>query len=490
MATAAGSILALDVSRGEYEGPIVIKKPITIDGRGHSIWSKKGPVVIIKSQGVVLKNLQVDVTGKQEKLTEIELCSLAVQPDAKPTLESVTVRGNVVGLEGEEGAWGYPTAVNMGSLKANVNHTFKLSLLVPVPCRFSCDISGVSILPGGVSGGSMAELTLKIDPLVAGTRLRGSILIKSGALVRRIAVGANVARVDNSAAIVGDGKTLWQPAPETAPPTEKSISSKPTKKVEAKKTKAKKSATKKSAKKKSNLPKGKKKEAKSGAGVPATAGKNSKQTHKKKSQIPAHLPEGPSKRQNKPVVPDDSDQAFRTKDTATLSSKPRSKKTNPINKKSGIPSDGAFAKVPVPPVEKTKPAEAPKKKTETSPPKPKNEASSSVAKEKTSKGATQTKSRSSSKAPRKPRKSSPIKGGFAGGAFQSKPKSSAEPSVKKEVANNPPAKTKPAKKEAPEAKTMSKKKEQGTKPPVKKKPAKRVQSKGLGSVWGEAKKKK
>ena len=62
--------------------------------------------------------------------------------------------------------------------------------------------------------------------------------------------------------------------------------------------------------------------------------------------------------------------------------------------------------------------------------------------------------------------------------------------MKKEVANNPPAKTKPAKKEAPESKTVSKKKEQGTRPPVKKKPAKRVQSKGLGSIWGEAKKKK
>ena len=400
MATASGSVLALDVSRGEYEGPIVIKKPITIDGRGHSIWSKKGPVVIIRSQGVVLKNLQVEVTGKQEKLTDVESCSLAVQPDAKPTLESVTVRGNVVGLEGEEGAWAYPTAVNMGSLKANVNHTFKLSLLVPVPCRFSCDISGVSILPGGVSGGNMAELTLKIDPLAEGTRLRGSILIKSGALVRRIAVGANVARVDNTAAIVGGGNTLWQPVPEPEPPTEKSTSSQQTRKV--KKTKAEKTATKKITKKKTKPLKDRKKDTNADSEVSAKDGKISKPSDNKKHPIPAHLPEGPAKRTKKPVVPGDSAQPFKKRNTATSSSKSQSKKINTSNKKPGVPSGGAFAKEPVEPAQKTEPAKAPRKTTSPDPTKHKKVKEPSLDVKMTPPVATKTEVKSQSQGPRKP----------------------------------------------------------------------------------------
>ena len=55
------------LSPGEYEGPLLIDRPCVVDGQHSTIWANCGPVVIVDSPSVTLKNLRIEVTGSQEK---------------------------------------------------------------------------------------------------------------------------------------------------------------------------------------------------------------------------------------------------------------------------------------------------------------------------------------------------------------------------------------------------------------------------------------
>lgn len=223
-AVSQGGVLTLDISRGEYEGPIVITRPITIDGQGRSIWSKKGPVVSVETAGVTLTNLEIEVTGNEKKLSDEEACALAVEPGVQVALNDVVVRGNVVGVTEEEGVWRYPRSLRVGTVKANQPHEFTLKLAIPIPCRLKSEIAGLTLNPTSIRNSGVTDLALKIDPLSPGTRLRGSILMQTAFLTRRIMVGGNVARNADSKTVEGTGQVLWEPEdaasiPASRPPT-------------------------------------------------------------------------------------------------------------------------------------------------------------------------------------------------------------------------------------------------------------------------------
>ena len=215
-----GGTLTLDISRGEYEGPIVINHPMTIDGQGRSIWSKKGPVVSVQTDGVTLSDLEIEVTGNEKKLSDDEACALAVKPGVQVDLNDIVVRGNVIGVAEEEGIWRYPTrSVRLGTIKPSQPHEFVLRLAVPIPCRLKSEIAGLNITPTSIRNSGVTDLILKVDPLSPGTRLRGSILMQTAFLTRRIIVGGNVARTpDQKKAVEGTGQVLWEPRDVTSIP--------------------------------------------------------------------------------------------------------------------------------------------------------------------------------------------------------------------------------------------------------------------------------
>lgn len=54
------------LSPGEYEGPLVVERPCVVDGRGSTLWAKKGPVLVVSAPNVTIRNLRVEVTGNPE----------------------------------------------------------------------------------------------------------------------------------------------------------------------------------------------------------------------------------------------------------------------------------------------------------------------------------------------------------------------------------------------------------------------------------------
>lgn len=206
--TARGGTLKLEPPRCEFEGPAIFRRPITVVGQGCSLWTEMGPVIIVESSGVVLQDLNVEVTGSQSDSSEATACALVVRPKLGITLQGVVVRGNVMGLDSEEGAWRYPRTLRLGVLRAGQKHTFTLRLAVPVSCRIGSDIAGLEVSPQQLAPGPV-EVTLSTESLKAGTRLRGFLKLRTSLLTRQIQVTCNL-QADAQAGS-GTGQCIDQP---------------------------------------------------------------------------------------------------------------------------------------------------------------------------------------------------------------------------------------------------------------------------------------
>jgi Right handed beta helix region len=217
---ADGETLTLDPPRKEFKGPLVIRKPVRIEGQNGTICARAGPILQIEAAGVVLRDLNVDVTGRDAPTDGDGACALVVQPGLSVALENVAVRGNVLGLEDEEGVWRAPRSLNLGALQPAVPHEFTVSLQTPVACTLESEIDGLKVEPPDLESGTVT-VTLQLDGLPSGTRLRGNLLLRTRQLVRRIVVSGHF----NEPGTTGNGQVLWRPeggavAPDvgTAPP--------------------------------------------------------------------------------------------------------------------------------------------------------------------------------------------------------------------------------------------------------------------------------
>ena len=204
-----GGVVTLDPPGKEFQGPLVIRRPVTINGQGGTIWAEKGPVLVIESVGVVLSELNVEVTGTEDRLSGEEACAILAR-STPPTLSRVAVRGLVTGIVGEEGEWRYPRIVRLNKVKAGAVHTFTLRLVVPVACRMDSLISGVTVAPAELPAGQI-EVVIRLEPMSEGIRLRGLLLLSTGRLTRRVELSGHVS-ASGSDVTTGTGQIVYQPA--------------------------------------------------------------------------------------------------------------------------------------------------------------------------------------------------------------------------------------------------------------------------------------
>lgn len=204
--SAPGGVLTLDPPGKEFQGPVTIRRPVTIRGQGGTIWAERGPVLVIESTGVVLENLNVEITGRDESATGEAACALVAR-SSPPRLSQVAVRGHVLGIPGEEGEWHYPTAVRLGKVRAGVAHEFVLRLGVPVPCKVDSLVSGVNVSPTSLAAG-LVDVTVRVDALPEGIRLRGALRLVTHGLVRRIELSGHLA-ADGPGVQTGTGQVVY-----------------------------------------------------------------------------------------------------------------------------------------------------------------------------------------------------------------------------------------------------------------------------------------
>lgn len=209
-ATANGSVVQL--SPQEFPGPVVIKRPLVLEGNGATIWNYTGPVISSQVDGVVLRNVKIEVTGTTEAGQGKDGCALWVKPGSNIQFENVEVRGSVIGLWQEEGEWRYPNALMLGPLPFGSEHDLIIRLYVPVPCEIKSNISGVELQPQQLVAGTN-EVHLHVERLPQDTLLNGNLFITTAQLKRRITVSAHITstRAKKSKTIKKTARVVWQP---------------------------------------------------------------------------------------------------------------------------------------------------------------------------------------------------------------------------------------------------------------------------------------
>lgn len=165
---------------GEYEGPLRINKPCIIDGSMSTVWSEFGPVIIVDSEDVVIKNLRVETTGNIESSPYV-----AIETKYDDTrLENVEVRGNIKGFKAEQGSWKLPCEIKLGDFASHEKNTFVVELDVASDAEVVNTIRGITIRPERLYAGKNS-LIIETDLLNNNIVIYGELFIKS-IVTRRI----------------------------------------------------------------------------------------------------------------------------------------------------------------------------------------------------------------------------------------------------------------------------------------------------------------
>ncbi|MGN0669838.1 MAG: TerD family protein [Oscillospiraceae bacterium] len=162
---------------GEFEGPVIIAKPLRISGKNTTVWAKKGSVIEIKSPGVSISDIRAELTESSETDCAIKAYFPA---DAK----NVEVLGSVSGFGAEDGFFDVPRTINLGEFLADAENTFTLSVNVPEKTEILCDIKEISISPKTLDAGRN-DLTITINGISEKTLLYAEILFRTR-FVRRV----------------------------------------------------------------------------------------------------------------------------------------------------------------------------------------------------------------------------------------------------------------------------------------------------------------
>ena len=169
------------LSPGEYEGPLLIDRPCVVDGQHSTIWTNCGPVVIVDSAAVTLKNLRIEVTGSQEK--EHPAVSLKLNHQGTK-LENVEINGIAEGLAEEATAWSIPGVIALGEFAANKENSFSIEFDAPRGAEIVHNLKDVVITPQKVKSGRNV-LNITTSNMRDNTILFGEMLIKTS-VARRI----------------------------------------------------------------------------------------------------------------------------------------------------------------------------------------------------------------------------------------------------------------------------------------------------------------
>lgn len=186
--TAAPPGATLELLPGEYQGPIVVGKPLTIRGNKSTVWCRRGPVITVAHEDVSLSDVDIQVTildgDDHDGDAEVAL-KLVGAHDMK--LENVSVRGNVLGLDGESGEWRLPLTLRLGGFAPRRENSFLVSVEVPTACWLKTQIEGLTISPASLGPGTH-DLNLTISDVPPNTLILGRIQIRTARVVRLIEV--------------------------------------------------------------------------------------------------------------------------------------------------------------------------------------------------------------------------------------------------------------------------------------------------------------
>ena len=156
---------------GEFEGPLIINKPLRLRGKSTTIWAKKSPVIKITSGGVTIENIRAEITEgsiEEPAVTAIAACGA----------KNVEILGRVSGFGAEDGYFDIPRTIELGTFPADKENSYKLEVNVPARTEIVCEIRELKFEPTTLQAGRN-ELTVKVNGISAQTFMYAEVLFKS-----------------------------------------------------------------------------------------------------------------------------------------------------------------------------------------------------------------------------------------------------------------------------------------------------------------------
>lgn len=191
---------AIHLKPGEIKGPVLIKKPCTIEGNNTILWHHEGPVVEIFSDNVILKSLRIEVSDNARNNTQ---CAIRVHNRRVPIFDDIEIRGLIEGLPEESGTWDYPPVLSLDVMPPHKRFERKMTIISPIQCRLISKTAGISFTNNILNRG-FNDIKIIFEPLSPNTIIYGDIFIQSKVL-RRIRIHGNV----------GDTKICEEPLNES-----------------------------------------------------------------------------------------------------------------------------------------------------------------------------------------------------------------------------------------------------------------------------------
>ena len=212
-AASEGDRLQLWPESAEYAGPAVFRHGVALNGAGATLWAESGPTIAIEADEVYLQNLRVEVTGAVQADVRECCCAIWVKSGKNVRFRNVEVRGNVMGIPGEEGIWDYPSYLNLGNLASDREWEFYVRIVVPVACRLTSGIAGISLEPARLQPGKN-EICVRLESLPRDTLLDGHFFLVTPTFKRRISLTAHIlaqARATETKSLVWEAES-WHEA--------------------------------------------------------------------------------------------------------------------------------------------------------------------------------------------------------------------------------------------------------------------------------------
>ncbi len=210
---AAGSVVTLPA--GEFEGPVIISKPLHLVGSGTTIWAKRGTVIEINANGVTLENLRIELTEGSAADTAIVSGFLAV-------IRNVEVLGKVSGFCAADGFFDVPRTIDLGLFAADETNSFTLSVNVPERTEIVCGIRDVTFSPAVLEPGRNT-ISITVSNISAQTLLYAEILFKS-TFTRRIYLSgkpaAGIPPISGKCLFTAPARETNTPSPQASAPTD------------------------------------------------------------------------------------------------------------------------------------------------------------------------------------------------------------------------------------------------------------------------------
>ena len=212
----------VQVPAGEFEGPFVIDQPLRLVGVGPAsvLWTRHGLAMTIRSGGVSLEGLALEVTEDDDGIAlQIEGAAQA----APPLFKGVWLLGRAEGL-GPGRRWRVPRVIDLGRIQPNAAIQRTVGLEVVGPLAVKTELAGLTVTTQPLDGDRLAlRLVLDGTGLSAGCILEGRVDVEAGGLLTAIrltgmveAPGRNVVTKQppgGAASWTGDGAsaaTLWE----------------------------------------------------------------------------------------------------------------------------------------------------------------------------------------------------------------------------------------------------------------------------------------